>query len=237
MQTEMLTFPTADGSAQGYLAIPDDAESHMGIVVIQEWWGLNGHIQEVTRRFAEAGAVALAPDLYHGQVATEPDEARKQAMSLDRARAIGEIGAAVTYLKNHPRVDPKRIGVVGFCMGGGLALETGARNRDVGAVVAFYGGWAPQAADFSNRTVAILNIVGENDEHVKQAQRKLETDLRMTPIQHDLVIYPGVGHAFFNDTRPEVYNVGASVDAWARALDWFRSHLVAGMEAGLRAED
>jgi len=229
MQTEMITFPTADDSAPGYLAAPDDAGPYMGIVVIQEWWGLNAHIQAVTQRVAGAGAVALAPDLYHGQVATEPDDARKKAMSLDRERAVSEIDAAVTYLKNDARVAPKRIGVLGFCMGGGLALQVGARNPDVGAVVAFYGGWAPKATDFANQNVAILNIVGENDEHVKQMQRKLETDLRMTSVQHDLVIYPGVGHAFFNDTRPEAYHVGVATDAWTRALDWFRSHLVPGM--------
>jgi carboxymethylenebutenolidase len=225
MQTEMMTFPIGDTSAPGYLAVPEGADALMGVVVIQEWWGLNSHIQDVTRRVAEAGAVALAPDLYHGQVAVEPDEARKQAMSLDRERAIREIDAAVAFLKSHPQVASRRIGIVGFCMGGGLALQAGARNPDVGAVVAFYGGWAPSAADITNTQVAILNIVGENDEHVKQTQRKLEQDLRMTPVQHDLVIYPGVGHAFFNDTRPEVYNVGAATDAWARAIDWLRSHL------------
>lgn len=225
MQSEMITFPTADGSAPGYLAAPDGDGPLMGVVVIQEWWGLNAHIQDVTRRLAEAGAVALAPDLYHGQVATEPDEARKQAMNLDRDRALAEIGAAAAYLKNDARVQPKRIGVVGFCMGGGLALAAGAYIPDVGAVVAFYGGWAPEASAFTNTDVAILNIVGENDERVKQVQRKLETDLRMTAIQHDLVIYPNAGHAFFNDTRPEAYDVGAATDAWTRTLDWLRSHL------------
>lgn len=225
MQAEMMTFPTNGGSAPGYLAAPDGEGPFAGVVVIQEWWGLNGHIQDVTRRLAETGMVALAPDLYHGQVATEPDEARKQAMSLDRERAIAEIGSAVTYLKQDDRVAPKRIGVVGFCMGGGLALEAGAGNADVGAVVAFYGGWAPDVEAFTNQTVGILNIVGENDERVKQVQRKLETDLRMTSVQHDLVVYPGVGHAFFNDTRPEAYNVGAATDAWERTLDWLRSHL------------
>lgn len=228
MQTGMITFPTSDASAPGYLAAPGDAGPSMGVVVIQEWWGLNAHIQDVTRRLAEAGAVALAPDLYHGQVAVEPDEARKQAMSLDRERAIREIDAAVTYLKDHPQVVPKRIGILGFCMGGGLALQAGAQNPDVGAVVAFYGGWAPGAAEITNPSVAILNIVGENDARVLQVQRKLEQDLRMTPVQHDMVIYPGVGHAFFNDTRPQAYNVGAAADAWSRTVDWFRSHLAVG---------
>lgn len=225
MPSEMIAFSTADGSAPGYLAAPEGDGPFMGVVVIQEWWGLNAHIQDVTRRLAEAGAVALAPDLYHGQVATEPDEARKQAMNLDRPRALAEIGAAVATLKSDARVEPKRIGVVGFCLGGALALEAGAHIADVGAVVAFYGGSAPEASAFANSRVAILNIVGEDDERVKKVQMKLETDLRMTPIQHELVIYPNVGHAFFNDTRPEAYDLGAATDAWTRTLDWLRSRL------------
>lgn len=226
MQTEMMRFPTASGDTQGYRAAPAGDGPWPGVVVIQEWWGLNAHIQDITARLAGEGFVTLAPDLYHGVVATEPDEARKQAMNLDRARAMGEIDAAIETLRADTRVSPKRIGVIGFCMGGGLTLTVAAQNPQVGAAVAFYGGFAPAVADFTNTTVAILNIVGENDENVKKTQRKLETDLRLTPIQHDLVIYPGVGHAFMNDTRPEAYNLGAATDAWSRMLDWLRTHLV-----------
>jgi carboxymethylenebutenolidase len=226
MQTEMLTYATPHGDTRGYRVAPDGDGPWPGVVVIQEWWGLNAHIQDITARLAAEGFVTLAPDLYHGVVATEPDEARKQAMNLDRPRAVSEIDAAVEALRADARVSPKQIGVVGFCMGGGLTLMVAARNPQVGAAVAFYGGFAPAIEDFTNTSVAILNIVGEDDENVKKTQRKLETDLRMTPIQHDLVIYPGAGHAFMNDTRPEAYNLGAATDAWTRTVDWLRSHLV-----------
>lgn len=107
----------------GYLAMPAQAGRFPGIVVIQEWWGLVPHIKDVTERFARGGFVALAPDLYHGQAADEPDEARKLAMALDRERAVQEILAASRFLRSLDEVTPKKIGVVGWCMGGGLALS------------------------------------------------------------------------------------------------------------------
>ncbi|MFO7322236.1 MAG: dienelactone hydrolase family protein [Chloroflexota bacterium] len=225
MLSEFVTYATNGEALRGYLSRPEADGQYMGVIVIQEWWGVNAHIQDVTRRVAGIPAVALAPDLYHGAIAIEPDEARKKAMELDRARAIEEIRAAVEYLAGLEMVAPKKIGIIGFCMGGGLALHSAARIPEVGAVVAFYGGSAPAAEDFTNREVAILNIVGEKDTGVLEKQRKLDTDLRNTPIQHELVVYPGVGHAFFNDTRQEAYSVSAAQDAWARTVDWLRSHL------------
>jgi carboxymethylenebutenolidase len=118
-------FPSNGHDAMGYLARPAGDGVHPGVVVIQEWWGLNDHMRDLTERFASAGYVALTPDLYHGRVVSEPDEARKEAMGLDRERAAKEIDGAVAYLRSQPYVSPKKIGVVGFCMGGGLALWTG----------------------------------------------------------------------------------------------------------------
>jgi carboxymethylenebutenolidase len=225
MISDWVTYAANGGEASGYLVTPDAPGEYMGVVVIQEWWGVNAHIQDVTKRMAGAGAVAIAPDLYHGLIATEPDEARKQVMELDRERAMKEIQGAVAFLKAHNWVSPKKIGVIGFCMGGGLALFAGAKIPDVGAVVAFYGGSAPKVDDFAHTDVAVLNIVGEKDQRVLDSQRQLDVDLRMTPIQHELVVFPGCDHAFFNDTRPEVYQPGAAQDAWARAIQWLRAHL------------
>lgn len=224
MPGDFVIYPSPGGDLTGYLARPEADGQYMGVVVIQEWWGVNAHIQDVTRRVAGAGAIALAPDLYHGLIAIEPDEARKKAMDMDRGRALGEIDAAIDYLLAHEPVSPKKIGVIGFCMGGGLALHAGARNPNVGAVVNFYGS-PPPAGEFTNRSVAILSLVGEKDHNVLDRLRKLETDLRNTPIQHELVVYPGAGHAFFNDTRLEAYSVGAAQDAWERAINWLRAHL------------
>ena len=225
MITNYVTYPSNGGETTGFLAEPELGEPYMGVVVIQEWWGLNAHIQDVTTRVAGAGAVALAPDLYHGLVATEPDEARKMMMDLDRPRAVKEINAAVDFLMQHERVFPKKIGVIGFCMGGGLAEQVAASNPNVAACVAFYGGRSPKAEAFSNPNAAVLSIVGELDEGILETQRELRDELTAKGMTFELVTYPGCDHAFFNDTRPEVYQVGAAHDAWARAMKFLRTHL------------
>jgi carboxymethylenebutenolidase len=136
----MIEFPINAHTAPGYLAQPVDGAPHPGIVVIQEWWGLAPHIKDVAERLAREGFVALAPDLYHGQAADEPDEARKLAMALDANRAVQEIAAAARYLTKMENVAPPKVGVVGWCMGGGLSLSTAAHHADlIGAAVVFYG--------------------------------------------------------------------------------------------------
>jgi carboxymethylenebutenolidase len=224
MRTEMIDYPSNGSSASGFLARPDSDAPVPGIVVIQEWWGLNDHIKDVATRVAAAGFVALAPDLYHGVVTTEPDEARKEAMSLDRARAQKEIDGAASFLKAQPYVMPKQIGVVGFCMGGGLTLWTAAKNHDIGAAVAFYGGGSPEAAEFAGSTAAILNIVGDRD-RVLESIRALDSQLGQYVQTHELVVYPDAEHAFFNDSRPHIYKADAAQDAWTRTLAFFRQHL------------
>ncbi|MCB0634899.1 MAG: dienelactone hydrolase family protein, partial [Lewinella sp.] len=136
----MVAYPDPDGEElTGHLAYPEGDGAHPGIIVIQEWWGLNDHIKDVANRFAAAGYVALAPDLYKGQVATEPDEARKLVMELDMAEAVNEIQAAIDYLLAQENVAGDKAGIVGFCMGGRLVLMTGLASDDVGAAVAYYG--------------------------------------------------------------------------------------------------
>ncbi len=205
--------------------LPGSDEPKPGVVVIQEWWGLNAHIKDITHRLAAQGYVALAPDLYHGAVVAEPDDARKAAMEMDRERAGKEIDAAVTYLKAQKYVIPKKIGVVGFCMGGGLTLHCAARNPDVGACAAFYGGGAPELQAFANSKAAVLNVVGDRD-RVLPGIQALDAGLKQYALPHELVIYPGAEHAFFNDTRKEVFKPDAAEDAWKRTLNWFKKYLM-----------
>lgn len=227
MHTEMIDFPSNGSTAPGYLAHDETTDAHPGLVVLQEWWGLDDHIRDVTRRFADVGYIALAPDLYHGVVTTEPDDARKQLMALDMPNALREIAGAVAYLKNHARVSPKRIGVVGFCMGGALTLHAAANIADVGAGVAFYGGRPPEASEFAGRDdVAVLNLVGDKDVNVLEKIRELEAGLAAHKLTHELVVYPDAEHAFFNDTR-DAYKADAAADAWGRTLKWFAAHLTA----------
>jgi len=222
--SEMISFPSNGHETPGFLARPDDDETHPGLVVIQEWWGLMPHIEDVAERFAREGFVALAPDLYHGERADEPDEARKLAMALDRERAVAEIQAAVAYLQDMDAVFPKPIGVVGWCMGGGLALSTAADDGGVGAVVAFYG-QPLSPADTARIKAPVLGLYGEEDQGIPVAKvRRFQETLQEHGIAHEIHVYPGARHAFFNDTR-EAYDEKAADDAWQRTLSWFGRYL------------
>lgn len=148
----------------GYLARSMDNTGRNAVIVIQEWWGLNNHIRDVTRRFADQGFVALAPDLYNGVSTTEPDEARKLVMELDMMQAVQEIGQAAEFLLAQDYVIGEKVGVVGFCMGGGLALQTALNNADtIGASVAFYG--RPlEVGDAARMAVPTLGLFGADDQ-------------------------------------------------------------------------
>lgn len=225
IKTEMIEYVSEAGNTPGYLASPAREGLFPGVVIIQEWWGLVPHIQDVSNRFAREGFVALAPDLYHGQVADEPDEARKLAMELDRARAVGEIVAAIQCLRELESISPKKIGVVGWCMGGWLAIATAAANSHVGAVVVFYGN--PGDLSFVPKIQApLLGLYGEHDHGIPvDLVRSFESALNEHGIVNEIYIYPNAQHAFFNDTRKEIYSPDAAQDAWTRTLDWFRQYL------------
>ena len=225
MTAKMIEFPSNGGTTPGYLAVPDGSGQHPAIVAIQEWWGLVPHIKDVAERFAREGFITLAPDLYHGQVAEEPDEARKLAMGLDRDRAVAEIVAAVQFLRAMDAVAPKKIGTVGWCMGGGLSLSTAASSTDVGAAIAFYG--RPlDPADTARLTAPVLGLYGELDQGIPVAAvQAFEQELKAHHITHEVHIYPGAPHAFFNDSRPHIYHAEAAKDAWVRTLAWFRKYL------------
>jgi carboxymethylenebutenolidase len=225
---KMINFQSNDHTTPGYLAQPEGDGRFPGLVVIQEWWGLVPHIKDVAERFAGEGFVALAPDLYHGQAASEPDEARKLSMELDRNRAVAEIVAAISYLQSLERVAPKMIGVVGFCMGGSLTVATAAASQEVGAAVVFYG-MPPELEIVRTIQAPLLGLYGEKDHGIPVDRvRSLEQELESQGVKHEIHIYPGAGHAFFNDARPHIYQPEAAQDAWGRTLRWFQQHLVQG---------
>jgi carboxymethylenebutenolidase len=218
-------YPGPDGETlQGYLARPDRPGRRPAVIVIQEWWGLNDHIRDVTRRFAGEGFVALAPDLYHGVVVSEPDEARKAVMELDMSNAVREIQQAVRFLQGQGDVAGPKIGVVGFCMGGRLVLQTARIERDLGAAVSFYG--TPLAAKDAAEVMApILGLYGTEDaSNPIDKVRVMEQALDKAGIENQIKIYDGAQHAFFNDTRAS-YHPEAAADAWKRTLAWLRAHL------------
>ena len=225
---EMVQFPNNGGSTDGYLAVPDSG-SGPGIVVIQEWWGLVDHIKEVCDRFAAEGFVALAPDLYHGKTTKSPDEAGKLMMAMRIDEAEKDLRAAADYLSIQDSTTSKKVGVVGFCMGGALALYTATRNPKIGACVVFYGGHPNVKPDLPNLHAPMLGLYAERDGFVTpDSVRELERKLNDLGKQVEVKIYPDADHAFFNDSRPEVFNADAAADSWQRTIEFLRENLAAG---------
>ena len=222
---EMIEFPVEGGSIEGYEAVPE-LGGGPGVVVIQEWWGLVDHIKDVCDRFAAAGFVAIAPDLFHGKTTKSPDEAGKLMMALRIDEAEKELEGATDYLLKHDAVTSRKIGVVGFCMGGALSLYTATKNPNIGACVVFYGGHPKVNPDLPNLHAPVLGLYAEKDGFVTpESVRELESKLKQLGKQIDVNIYPGADHAFFNDSRPEVYDEKAAADAWQRAIDFLHKHL------------
>ena len=222
---EMVEFASNGGTAPGYLATPSGTGP--GILVIQEWWGLVPHIKDVCDRFAAEGFVALAPDLYHGQTTTEPDGAAKLMMAMNMEQAAKDMSGAVDLLRERSGRD--EIGVVGFCMGGGLALVAGTLRPDaIKAVVPFYGviPWPSAQPDWSQLQASVMGHVAEKDGYfTPEKAQELEDTLKGMGKDVQLYVYPDVDHAFFNDDRPEVYDAAAAGTAWQRTLDHFRAVL------------
>jgi carboxymethylenebutenolidase len=225
---ERVEFPSNGATGSGYLAAPV-AGAGIGVIVIQEWWGLVPHITDVCDRLAAEGFTALAPDLYHGTTTTEPDEAGKLVMALNLDQAAKDMGGAVDFLLASDRVRGEGVGVIGFCMGGGLALLLALqRAHDVKACVPFYGfiPWEAARPDWSKLEGAVLGHYAEHDEYFSIGQaRELEATLRGLGKEAEVHLYNGTQHAFFNDTRPEVYDEEAASLAWTRTLEFLRSKL------------
>ena len=224
---EMVQFPNNGGSTDGYLSVPESG-SGPGVVVLQEWWGLVDHIKEVCDRFAAEGFVALAPDLYHGKTTKSPDEAGKLMMAMRIDEAERDLRAAADYLAIQDSTTSKKIGVVGFCMGGALALYTATKNPKIGACVVFYGGHPNVKPDLPNLHAPMLGLYADRDGFVTpHSVRELERKLKDLGKDVEIKIYPDADHAFFNDVRPEVYNAGAAADAWQRTVEFLRKNLAA----------
>lgn len=223
---ELVEFKANGRTCNGYLAVPKQGRGS-AVIVIQEWWGLVDHIKDVCERFAGEGFVALAPDLYHGKTTKSPDEAGKLLMELRADEAEKDLAGAAQYLLDHDATTGEKIGVVGFCMGGALALFTASRNANVGACVVFYGGFVNAKPDLPNLQAPVLGIYGEDDKSVPPAAaHKLEQQLQALGKKIEVIIYPDADHAFFNDTRPAVYNAEAAADAWQRTIEFLRSALI-----------
>ncbi|MCH2524055.1 MAG: dienelactone hydrolase family protein [Dehalococcoidia bacterium] len=207
----------------GYLSEPEETPT-AGIIVIQEWWGLTEDIKEIADRYAAEGYLAFAPDLYHGEIAIEPDEARKLAMSMERDIAAQEIDGAISWLRDEHNVS--KAGGVGYCMGGGLTLAAAIRpSSGVDAVHVYYGGGMPSADQIATISVPVLGSYGSEDGGIPVEQvDMLRATLEDNNIPNDITVYQGAQHSFFNDTRP-AYHEQAAMDSWVKSVNWFENYL------------
>lgn len=218
-------FQVNGKKAQGYLAEPVGKKGP-GVIVLQEWWGLVDHIKNICDRFSEAGYVALAPDLYHGSCASGPDEAGRLMMALNIDQTEKDLKGALQFLLSQSSLQGEKVGIIGFCMGGQLAMFAASKNHQIKAVANFYGIHPKVQPDFKKIEAAVLGIFAELDMFVTpEVARKLESDLKKVGKTTDFHIFKGVNHAFFNDTRPDVYNKKAAADAWNKTLAHFKKYL------------
>jgi carboxymethylenebutenolidase len=221
---EMVSFASNGGTCDGYLS----AGGGPGVIVIQEWWGLVPHIIDVTDRFGDAGFTALAPDLYHGKTAAEPDGAGKLMMGLNMGEAAKDMSGAVDLVRERSGSD--HVGVVGFCAGGGLALVLATQRPDaITAVAPYYGliPWPSAKPDWTRLEAKVVGEYAELDSSFPPDEvRRFEAELRGLGKDATLHVHDGVDHAFFNDSRPEVYSAEHSLMAWERTLALFREQLL-----------
>jgi len=225
---EMVSFASNGGTSEGYLARPETPNGS-AVIVIQEWWGLVGHIKDVADRVAAEGYLALAPDLYHGLRTTEPDEAGKLMMGLAMDQAAKDIAGAAGFLAGQSEASTGKVGTIGFCMGGSLALWSATLAPNIAVTAGFYPAvpWermSPQWSNYSGKSAIIHCSEGDGTSAaagIQQAKQAIEA-AGGECVTYD---YPGTEHAFFNDERPEVHHSEASTLAWERTLAFFRDRL------------
>jgi carboxymethylenebutenolidase len=224
-----VSFPGEGFSVLGYLATPRGTRRSPGILVVHENRGLTDHFKDVPRRFAKVGYAALAVDLASPAGGTEKfaDLAEVTAL-LGRtppSDLVAMLNAGVRYLQGLPAVQSDRVGTVGFCFGGGMVWRLITQNADLRAAVPFYGP-NPPLADVPKIRAAVLALYGALDERIGAGIPAIREALEKAGVAHEIVIYPGADHAFFNDTGSR-YNEAAAKNAWARTLAWFGRYLSA----------
>jgi len=219
----MVEFKADGRTAGGYFVAPDGAKHDKAVIVVQEWWGLNDHVKDIADRFAAEGYATLAPDLYDGKVTRSADEAGKLMQSLNQDRAVQTLNGAVSYLQSEKGASS--IGVTGFCMGGTYALLLPCRNKSIRAAAPFYGD-VPADDVLKNLSAPVLFVGASDDPWINMDKmNRLKEGLKKFGKEGEVKIYEGVGHAFFNDTRPEAYNKAAATDAWERVKRFFADNL------------
>jgi carboxymethylenebutenolidase len=224
-----LEFETSAGTKPGYLAAPASG-SGPATIVLQEWWGLDDHIRSICDRFAGEGFFALAPDLYGGETAEQPDEAQQLMMAMSMNEVEHEMCGAARHLRSLDGFEGKGVGSVGFCLGGGLSVWAAATCPEIAAAVSYYYVLPHGKPDFSAITAPILSHFAAEDAFISLEESKaLEEEMRAAGVDARSHSYEGVGHAFFNDTnRLGTYNRDAAEQSWSRTVEFLRGALLDG---------
>lgn len=209
----------------GYLKLPP-AGAGPGLIVLQEWWGINEHVRDVVDRFAKLGYVAFAPDLFHGKMATKPSDAERLMMSLHIEQTAADLKAAIDSLLGMEEVHSEKLGIVGFCMGGQLALFAACKHPEIGACIDFYGVHPNFKPDLTNLGCPLLGLFGEKDTFVcPDKVHDLSAALKEAKKTYTFHTFEGAGHAFFNDTREEAYDEESAVHSWEMCKKFLNRHI------------
>lgn len=222
MKTETLNFETPNGATTAVVALPaetgDKSTKASAVILIHEWWGINEHIRDLAGRYAREGYICIAPDLYRGQKTTDQQEASKLMHDLALDDGIGTINSAVE--ESRDKYGIAKFAITGYCMGGTFALRAACLNSAFSASAPFYGD-IPEDETLARLNVPTLFIAGARDNWITPEKVEALTDAaREHGLPLEVVSYDA-DHAFFNDTRPEVYNPQAATDAWQRVLKLF----------------
>jgi carboxymethylenebutenolidase len=215
----------ADGGTDAFVAFPPGTNPGPAVIVIHEWWGLNGQIRGVARELALQGYIAIVPDLYHGKVADDPDYAHILMRGLDEEAAMVDIDAAVAWLRAQPRTAKTKIGIVGFCMGGGVSQMFALHSTAVSAAIMFYGSPELNPEKLATLRAPLQGHFGALDQGIEVDRvEKFKAALAVAGKTNEIYVYAGAGHAFMNQTRPS-YSPDAARLAWARTLAFFQKYL------------
>ncbi|MBO0797883.1 MAG: dienelactone hydrolase family protein [Blastocatellia bacterium] len=221
--TSKTKFSANGKSVDVFLARPEGAGKAPAIIVVQEWWGLNPHIEDIAQRFAREGFIAVAPDLYDGVITKDAKEAGNLMGALKTEKGLDYLQTALTHLRSLNEVTS--VGITGFCMGGTYALLLPCHAK-LEAAAPFYGDVPVDTAIIAKLSCPLLFIGGEKDQWINlEKMNRLESALKQYHKEGEVHIYKGADHAFFNDTRPEVYSKSSAEDAWRRVLEFFNRHL------------
>ena len=227
VRTSRVDLPVNGDGAYAFVAQPDDDKKHPGLVLIQEWWGIEPHITDLAQKLAAEGFVVAVPDLYHGKVATEPDDAMRMIMMIrgNVEKAGNEIIGALETVRNMPNVDPKKIGLIGFCIGGFMTYTVASRYPHLGAVVPFYGaGYDPSPEEVAKVNAPVLAFYGTKDDSVSPEQiAKIEKLYKDAGKEITVKTYDA-GHAFINPAHGSG-NEKAAAAAWPLAVNFLKEHL------------